>query len=245
MSVKNYLDDIISSDGIAHLTLIDPAEQSPVKAGEIAKYAESAGTDAVMVGGSSEIKTSVLNNTMLKIRENIKLPVILFPANEKCVSRHSDAVFFMSLLNSTDPYFITRAQCIAAPLIKKFGIEPLSMAYIIVEPGGTVGKVGKADLVPRDKPEIAANYALAAKYFGMNIVYLEAGSGAEKPVPIDMIKQVKKTSELILIAGGGIKTPSTAIKMVKAGVDIIVTGTLVEESENLEKEITEIIQAIK
>ncbi|KXA99890.1 geranylgeranylglyceryl phosphate synthase [candidate division MSBL1 archaeon SCGC-AAA261C02] len=245
MNVKDYLEKIISEDGAAHLTLIDPAEQDPSTAAKMASSAVNAGTDAIMVGGSSQVGEDVLDETILKIKNEVELPIILFPASEAGVSEHADAIFFMSLLNSTDPYFITGAQRLGAPLVKKFGIEPLPMAYLIIEPGGTVGKVGKADLIPRNKPEIASNYALAARYFGMNIVYLEAGSGADKPVPPEMIEDVKKTSGLTLIIGGGIKTSTEAKELVKAGADILVTGTLIEESGDLEKEVKNIIQAIK
>lgn len=245
MNVKDYLEKVISEDGAAHLTLIDPAEQDPSTAAKMAASAENAGTDALMIGGSSKADGDVLDEAILKIKEEVGLPIILFPASEAGVSEYADAIFFMSLLNSTDPYFITGAQRLGAPLVKKFGIEPLSMAYLIIEPGGTVGKVGKADLIPRNKPEIASNYALAAKYLGMNRVYLEAGSGADEPVPLEMVKQVKRTSGLTLIIGGGIKTPTAAKELVKAGADVIVTGTLVEESRDLEKEIKDIIQAIR
>lgn len=245
MSVKEYLEKVISKDGAAHLTLVDPAEQDPPTAARIAASAVAAGTDAIMVGGSLEASGELLDETILKIKGEVELPIILFPASEAGISEHADAIFFMSLLNSTDPYFITGAQRLGAPLVKKFGIEPLPMAYLVISPGGAAGKVGKADLISRDEPKVASTYALAAKYLGMTMIYLEAGSGASEPVPPKMIKTVKKTSNLTLVVGGGIKKPTQAKKLVKAGADILVTGTLVEESEDVEREIKHIVQAIK
>ncbi|MBS3815501.1 MAG: geranylgeranylglyceryl/heptaprenylglyceryl phosphate synthase [Hadesarchaea archaeon] len=245
MSVREHLNKVISMDGAAHLTLIDPDEQEPHEAAEMSEAASRAGTDAIMVGGSSRAEGELLDETILHINKRIDLPVILFPGGETGVSKHADAIFFMSLLNSNDPYFITRAQSLGAPIVKKFGLEPISMAYIIISPGGTVGKVGKADLIQRDEPEKATSYALAAKYLGMSMIYLEAGSGAEEPVPLEMIKQVKETTELTLITGGGIKTPESTKKIVSAGADLIVTGTLVEESQDLESEIRGIVGAVK
>ncbi|MFN4133517.1 MAG: geranylgeranylglyceryl/heptaprenylglyceryl phosphate synthase, partial [Candidatus Hadarchaeales archaeon] len=232
-------------DGAAHLTLIDPAKQKPNVAGEIAKDAEIVGTDGIMVGGSTKATGEILDDTILAIKHSSKLPVILFPAGESGISHYADAIFFMSMLNSRDPYFITRAQMRGAPLVKKFGLEPIPMAYLLIEPGGTAGKVGKAELIPRDSPETAAAYALAAQYFGMRFVYLEAGSGAKEPVPVEMVKAVKKEIEIPLIVGGGIRTPDAAEKIVTAGADIIVTGTIVEKAADRATELKGIIDAVK
>lgn len=243
--VAKHLKNIIARDGAAHLTLIDPAKQTPAVAGEIASDAAEAGTDGIMVGGSTRAGGKILDETVLSIKKVTKLPVILFPASEAGVSRHADAIFFMSMLNSRDPYYITGAQRLGAPLVKKFGLEPLPMAYLLVEPGGAAGKVGKADLIPRSKPEIAVAYALAAQYLGMSFVYLEAGSGADRPVPVEMVRAVDDAIDVTLIVGGGIRTPEAAAERVKAGADIIVTGTLAERAKNREVKIREIVKAIK
>ncbi|MEM2192136.1 MAG: geranylgeranylglyceryl/heptaprenylglyceryl phosphate synthase, partial [Candidatus Hadarchaeales archaeon] len=161
------------------------------------------------------------------------------------ITHYADAIFFMSLLNSRDPYFITGAQMRGAPLVKKFGLEPIPMAYILIEPGGTAGKVGKAELIPRDSPETAAAYALAAQYLGMSFVYLEAGSGVEEPVPVEMVRAVKKEIEIPLIVGGGIREPEAAEEIVKAGADIVVTGTVVEKATDRATELKKIIDAAK
>lgn len=245
MKVEETLKRKIAKEGAAHLTLIDPAKQVGEKAGEIASDAAEAGTDGIMVGGSTSAGGGLLDDTLVEIKKRTDLPVILFPAGEEGVSSHADAIFFMSMLNSRDPYFITRAQRLGAPIVKKFKIEPLPMAYLLVEPGGEAGRVGKAELIPRDEPELAANYALAAQYLGMRFVYLEAGSGAEEPIPIDIVRTVRKNTDLILIVGGGIRTPEAAAERVKAGANIIVTGTLVERAKDRCSKIREIVNAIK
>ncbi|KXB01090.1 geranylgeranylglyceryl phosphate synthase, partial [candidate division MSBL1 archaeon SCGC-AAA261D19] len=177
MSVKKYLDKTIENDGAVHLTLIDPDKQEPETAGEIAKIAATAGTDGIMVGGSSRAKGKILDETANHIKSNVEIPIILFPANELGISKYADAIFFMSLLNSTDPYYITGAQRLGAPKVKKYGLEPIPMGYLIMEPGGAAGRVGKADPIPRKDIASAAHYALAAQYLGMDLVYLESGSG--------------------------------------------------------------------
>lgn len=245
MTVEEQLKKIIARDGAAHLTLIDPDKQGPEEAGEIAGQASDAGTDGIMVGGSTRAVGELLDQTVVQIKRETNLPVILFPASETGVSRHADAIFFMSLLNSEDPRYITGAQVLGAPLVKEFGLEPLPMAYVIVEPGGAASKVGKAKPIPRDDPNLAVAYALAAQYLGMRFVYLEAGSGAEEPVPPEMVEKVGNAADVTLIVGGGIRTPEAAADRAKAGADIIVTGTLVEEAADRTQKIREIVEAIK
>ena len=243
--VEKRLLDTIARNGAAHLTLIDPAKQSPKIAGEMASSAAAAGSDGIMVGGSTRGGGKLLDDTVLEIKKTVNLPVILFPASEAGISRHADAIFFMSMLNSRDPYFITGAQRRGAPLVKRFGLETLPMAYLLVEPGGTAGRVGKADLIPRTKPELAVAYALAAQYLGMRFVYLEAGSGAAIPVPTNMVRAVRKATQVTLIVGGGIRTQKVAKERARAGAEIIVTGTLVEQAKDRVKKIREMVKAIK
>lgn len=246
MQVEKYLNDISKNQGTVHLTLIDPASQSPDEAAEIALAAANGGSDAIMVGGSIEAGGALLDQTLIKIREKTSIPTILFPANAGGVSAYSDAIFFMSLLNSRDINYITTNQAMGAPLVYKFGIESISMAYLIIEPGGTVGWVGDAKLIPKNKPEIAVSYSLAGKYLGMHYTYLEAGSGADEPASPEMIKAVKKVlGDNKLIVGGGIRDPETARVCVKAGADMIVTGTVVEETSDVAAKIEEIVSAIK
>ncbi|WP_406660687.1 geranylgeranylglyceryl/heptaprenylglyceryl phosphate synthase [Methanolobus sp. ZRKC3] len=246
MQVEKYLNDIAEREGTVHLTLIDPASQSPEEAAEIAHAATLGGTDAIVVGGSTGAGGVVLDQTLLQIKERSDKPTILFPGSASGVSRHADAVFFMSLLNSRDISFITTNQMMGAPLVYKSGIEPISMAYLVVEPGGTVGWVGDAKLIPKKKPEIAVAYALAGKYLGMHYTYLEAGSGADEPVRPEMIGAVKHAlGDNKLIVGGGIRDGNTAKQCALAGADMIVTGTVLEESSNVTAKIEELVSAIK
>lgn len=244
--VEEMLVQAVLANGAAHLTLIDPDSQSPSEAGRIAEAAVAGGTDAVMVGGSVGACGSVLEETVRQIKARIELPVILFPSSAAGLCQNADAVFFMSLLNSRSASYIVENQVLGAPLVMRYNLEPLPMAYIIVEPGGTVGWVGDARIIPRKKPEIAAAYALAAKYLGMRIVYLEAGSGAETPVPLDMIRAVKHVlGEALLVVGGGIRSGAVAAEVVKAGADLIVTGTAVEKSEDVTAFVLEVTRAIR
>ena len=232
--------------GAGHLTLIDPDSQSPEEAARIAHAATEGGTDAIMVGGSVGAAGVLLHETVEKIKEQTDRPVILFPSSVAGLCENADAVFFMSLLNSRSPAYIVENQALGAPLVLRYGLEPLPMAYIIIEPGGTVGYVGDARLIPRRKPELAAAYALAAKYMGMRLVYLEAGSGADSPVPTKMVALVKKLiGDVLLIVGGGIRSGAAAAEIAAAGADLIVTGTAVERSQDVASFVSEMTTCIR
>ncbi|MEA3190121.1 MAG: phosphoglycerol geranylgeranyltransferase [Thermoplasmata archaeon] len=221
--------------GPLHITLIDPDKQGPEEAGAMAKSAADAGSHAIMVGGSTPERRRVLDEAVKLIKKESGLPVILFPGAATQVSAHADAIWFMSLLNSRSREFLVGEQVRGAPIIEKLGIEPIPMGYIVVEPGGTVGRVGQADLLRRDDLDGAIAYALAAQSFGMRFVYLEAGSGADTPVPPEMVRAVKRAVRVPVIVGGGLRTAQAAHDAIEAGADIIVTGTLVEGVTDVRK----------
>jgi phosphoglycerol geranylgeranyltransferase len=150
----------------------------------------------------------------------------------------------MSMLNSRNVKMIIGEQVAASRIVKKLGIEPVSMGYIIVEPGMKVGEVGEANVVKRNDPKAAVSYALAAEFMGMQLVFLEAGSGAPSPVPSEIIEEVRKNITVPLIVGGGIREPEQAAMVRKAGANIIVTGTIVENGD-YEIKLKAIIQAVK
>lgn len=242
--VEKYLLDRIKAEGAVHLTLIDPEKVTPPQASRIVKNSRTSGTSAIMIGGSTFVSQSHLDDVVKAVKRTVKLPTILFPNNITGISRHADAIWFMSLLNSVDPYFLIGAQILGAPLVKKYGLEPISMGYVIVGEGGTAGIVGKAIPVPYSKPELAAAHALAGQYLGMHFIYLEGGSGAKTPVPAEMIRTVKHYIDIPLIVGGGIKTKDQALAAASAGADIIVTGNVIETTDAKQK-VSEIIDGIK
>ncbi len=242
--VERYLLEKIKTEGSIHLTLIDPEKVTPEQAAKIAEKSKESGTAAIMIGGSTFVSQNHLDEVLQNIRKAVRIPTILFPNNITGLSRHADAVWFMSLLNSVDPYFLVGAQTLGAPLVRKFGLEPIPMGYIIVGDGGTAGIVGKAIAVPYNKPELAAAHALAGQYLGMRFIYLEGGSGAKNPVPPEMIRAVKSCVDATLIVGGGIRRKEQALTAASAGADIIVTGNLVE-SAGSEQKVAEIISSIR
>jgi phosphoglycerol geranylgeranyltransferase len=242
--VENYLLEKIQAEGSVHITLVDPEKITPSQASRVAENSKSSGTSAMMIGGSTFVSQAHLDSIVKAIKRAVKIPTILFPNNITGISRYADAIWFMSLLNSVDPYFLIGAQILGAPLVKKYGLEAISMGYIIVGEGGTAGIVGKAIPVPYKKPALAAAHALAGQYLGMHFIYLEGGSGAKNPVPSEMIRTVKHVIDIPLVVGGGIRIKEQALAAASAGADIIVTGNITE-STNAKQKVSEIIDGVK
>jgi phosphoglycerol geranylgeranyltransferase len=197
-----------------------------------------------MVGGSTNVTQDNLDSTVLSMKKGSMLPVIYFPSGAQAISRYTDAIYFMSMLNSRSIRNVIGEQIVGAPIVKEFGLEPISMGYVVIEPGMKVGEVGQADPVPRSRPDLAVAYGLAAQYLGMELLYLEAGSGAPEPVPDKMIREVKRQVSIPLIIGGGIRTPGDAAMIKNAGANAIVTGTIVEDRD-FGRRLEEVIRATR
>jgi len=245
--IERYLLTSIQEKGSIFIPLIDPEEVTTESASLIAEEGEKAGASAIMVGGSTLVSSDSLDNIVKSIKDSVNIPVILFPNNITGISRYADAIWFMSLLNSADPYFIIGAQVLAAPLVRKFRIEPIPLGYLILGEGGAAAVIGKACPIPYNKSGLAVAHALAAQFLGMRFIYLEGGSGVSKPIPSQTVRMVKSAVNLPLLVGGGIRTGIQAKEIVHAGADVIVASTALEESDprSLRIKIREIVEGIK
>ena len=238
------------TSGTRHAILIDPADQTPEIAANRALAAANAGSRMILVGGSSDTDMDNVHATIVAIKEALELvtwaasqdsgihghsgliPVVLFPQGAAALSPAADGITFMMLMNSLDQRFLMGEQVKGAPFVKKAGIEPVSMGYLICEPGGKAGQVGKADLIGPQQTERVEGYAMAAQFLGFKIFYLEAGSGAEFPVNPDLIKAARASCDLPIIVGGGIRDPHAARAAAEAGADWIITGNITEEYDD-------------
>lgn len=246
-----------------HAILIDPADQTPEVAAKRCVAAVSAGSQMILVGGSTGTDMSNVHKTILAIKEALELiswastqnselneeewaiPVILFPQGSAALSPNADAITFMMLMNSKDPEFLIGEQVRGAPFIKKAGIESLPMGYVVCAPGGQVGQVGAANLIQEDQLDLAAAYAITAESYGFELLYLEAGSGAQTPVNPKLITAAREACDLVLIVGGGIRDGATARLAAQAGADWIVTGNLTEsfdDADELQQMLTNFIR---
>ena len=215
----------------AYFVLIDPDKTGFDASVRLAVLAEQKGVDGILIGSSLLLHDN-LDRCLSAIKKEIKIPVIIFPGLLNTFSPNADAILFLNMISSRNAQLLIGEQVRAAPLIRKMGLEAISTAYILIESGKltSVQYVSNSLPIPRDKPDILIAHILAAEYIGMKMIYLEAGSGAEETVPLEMIKRAKETTELPLIVGGGIRTPQAASMIAEAGADIVVTGTIMEES---------------
>ena len=241
--IESRLRDLVEKHGTICVGLLDSENIPPPEAAKIAAKVEKCGCKAVLVGGSTAVDQLELDEVVKSVKASVTSPVILFPGNVTGVSPSADAIFFSCLMNSDNPYFITEAQALGALAIRKYNLEAIPMAYLIVGDGGAAGFIGRAKGIPPNKPSLASMYALAAQYFGMRFVYLEAGSGADGRVSQNMIASVKKVYDGTLIVGGGISSPEAALMASKAGADVVVVGTMLE-SGNFDSTLTAICNAI-
>lgn len=244
-SVFTTLKEKVQKKKGCYWVLLDPDDFSVKQASTIASHADQCGVDAFLIGGSL-LHTNHLDRFILGLKKKTKVPVLLFPGDATQLSRHADALLYLVLISGRNPSNLIGEHVKAAPMIKEMGIEPISTAYMLVESGivSSVEFMSNTRPLPRSKPMIAAAHALAAQYMGMKMIYLEAGSGAELSVPSKMISTVRKSTESIIIVGGGIRDAETALEKLNAGADIIVTGNLLRQKDGIKK-MKEIAAAVK
>ncbi|MFH0927009.1 MAG: geranylgeranylglyceryl/heptaprenylglyceryl phosphate synthase [Candidatus Micrarchaeota archaeon] len=243
---QKYILESLESKGALLAALIDPLDypglDGAINAGVAAAQA---GADYVLVGGSTGVGGELLDTVVKEIKKEISVPLVLFPGNVTTVSKYADALYFMSMLNSRNPYWISGAQTLAAPIVAHYKVEPLSVGYMVVEPGGTVGWVGDANKIPRSKPSLAAAMALSAQFMGFHFVLSDSGSNpADGPLPAEMAKAISSAVSIPYIIGGGVRNAAQAKTLVKAGADILQVGTALESGSDVKKTVGALAEAI-
>jgi phosphoglycerol geranylgeranyltransferase len=245
----SVLAHIVADVGPRHALLIDPAKQAPDVAARRALAAVERGSRLILVGGSTDTPDDVVHSTCQEVQEALELaataasqdpmgdearwqvPVVLFPGGAHALSPAADGILFMMLMNSTDRRFLVEEQARGAPFVHRFGLDAVPTGYVVIEPGGEVGRVGRADLVAPDDAGRVEGYAHAGAMYGFRLLYLEAGSGASEPVRPEMIRTAAAVPGLVVMVGGGLRTGHAVRAAVEAGADWVVTGTLIEDAD--------------
>ncbi len=232
---EKYIHEMLEKQGKLLFCSIDPLDyKNEEDAVKTAKAVNEGGADIVFIGGSTGAQGELLDRVATGIKEAIDVPLVLFPGNLATITRHADALLLLSVLNARNPYYITQVQTLAAPTLKMLNIEPLPTGYIVVQPGGTVGWVSDANLVPREKPKIAAALALAGQYQGNRFIYTDTGSNPRLqgfgPIPKEMIMAVRSAIDIPYIVGGGIISVEELKTAYAAGADIVKIGTAFQNS---------------
>jgi len=202
------------------------------------------GVDFFFVGGSL-ITRYASDEIIAAIRRHTTIPAILFPGNSLHIEPSADAILLLSLISGRNPELLIGQHVIAAPLLKKSNLEILPTGYMLIESGRatTVSYISNTTPIPHDKPSVAACTAMAGELLGLQIMYLDAGSGAQKPVSAEMIAAVRKSVDTPIIVGGGINTTQKAQAALEAGADIIVVGNGIEQNPDLLPEIAQIVKS--
>jgi putative glycerol-1-phosphate prenyltransferase len=185
----------------------------------------------IFVGGSI-VKTDILEELMAKLKQKTNLPVIIFPGDPSQISPQADAILFLSLLSGRNPDYLIEYQVQAAPILRKTNLEIISTGYILIESGNetAVARVSKTEPLNRENLNLALATAQAGEMLGNKLIYLEAGSGAKKTVPVEMIELIAQNIEIPIIVGGGIVDLQGIQDAYKAGADLVVIGTAFENN---------------
>ena len=219
--------------------LIDPDKFNP----DLIKLANKNNVSCFFVGGSGLIKNNI-SAVIKKIKKLSDLPVILFPGDEKQLTKNADGLLLLSLLSGRNPEYLIEKHVKAAPIIKKLKLSFLPTAYLLIDGGktSTTQKITKTKPINPKNISLVKNTSIAGEQLGFKAIYLEAGSGATKSVSASLINTIKKSVTIPVIVGGGVNSKAVAEKLIKAGANMIVVGNALEKNKNL---IIEISKAFK
>lgn len=215
---------LVDPDKINHLGQLD----------SLLRLATENCVDYFFVGGSL-ITTTNLTEVIRCIKQNVSIPVVLFPGSALQLDPHADAILFLSLISGRNPDLLIGQHVAAAPILKSSNLEILPTGYMLINSGRTtsVAYISNTTPIPEDKYSLAACTAMAGEMLGLKLIYLDAGSGAEREVNTKMINAVRKSVNVPLIVGGGINTPQKATRALEAGADLIVIGNALEKNPDL------------
>ena len=225
--------------------LIDPDKVNETSIEALVQLSVQAKVDYFFVGGSLVISNH-LDECIRQIKKACNIPVVLFPGSPSQVSRYADALLYLSLISGRNPELLIGQHVVSAPFVKKSGLEIMPTGYMVIDGGAptTVSYISNATPIPSDKNDIAMCTAMAGEMLGMKLIYMDAGSGAKRPITEDMIKLVAQHIEVPLIIGGGITDAEKAYLNCQAGADIIVVGNAIEKDASLIKEISDAIHSV-
>jgi phosphoglycerol geranylgeranyltransferase len=224
--------------------LVDPDKTSVQKTDELIQLCIEAEVDFIFVGGSLVVSDH-LEELVQQIKRESTIPVVLFPGSPSQVTPYADALLYLSLISGRNPELLIGQHVVSAPVVRKSGLEIMSTGYMVIDGGAptTVSYISNANPIPSDKNEIAVCTAMAGEMLGLKLLYMDAGSGAKKPIPEAMIAAVSSQTSVPLIIGGGITNAEKAYNNCKAGADIIVVGNAIEKAPELIKEISQAVHA--
>lgn len=162
--------------------LVDPDKINELsKLDSLLRLAAENCVDYFFVGGSL-VSTTNLSAIIKYIKRHVTLPVVLFPGSALQIDPSADAILFLSLISGRNPDLLIGQHVIAAPIIKSNNLEVLPTGYMLINSGKTtsVAYISNTTPIPEDKYSLAACTAMAGERLGLQLIYLDAGSGAER-----------------------------------------------------------------
>lgn len=241
MSVLNTLQQRHRERKKSIAVLVDPDKaEDPARLLHLINLASENCVDYFFAGGSLVTSTN-LSEVVKRIKENVTIPVVLFPGNAIQVEASADAILFLSLISGRNPELLIGQHVVAAPILKNTRLEVIPTGYMLINSGKmtSVAYISNTMPIPDDKYSLAASTAMAGQMLGLQTIYIDAGSGAEKEISPRMIAAVRKSVTVPLIVGGGINSSRKAIDALEAGADMIVIGNALEKDPDLLTEVSE------
>lgn len=198
----------------------------------------------IFVGGST-VNRQDFKNCVSILKSHTKVPVVIFPGSHIQIDEQADAILFLSLISGRNPDYLIGHQVEAAPILKKMDTQIIPTAYMLIDGGknSSVAYVSQTTPIPHDQNSIAVNTAIAGELMGMQVVFMDAGSGAINPISVNMISEVKRNISVPIIIGGGLKTITEVEAVFNAGADVAVIGNHIEENMNFLLDLIHIKQA--
>lgn len=232
--ILDFINNAKSNNEKLLAILLDPDKVDLVNVQETIQKINKSKADLIFIGGSLLFK-NILDEFVAKVKENTKLPILLFPGSAIQITNKADGILFLQLISGRNPEYLISNQVIAAPLLKQTNLEVISTGYMLIESGRetTASYISNTKPIPTHKPEIAMATAMAGEYIGNKLIYMDGGSGALNPIPIKMIKKVAKHIDVPIIIGGGLRTKENIQAAYNAGATVVVIGTAFEENVNL------------
>lgn len=213
--------------------LIDPDKTTLSEIPSLSEKIKQSPATHIFVGGSIVVE-NVMDNFVLELKIHLELPIIIFPGHPSQISHHADGLLFLSLLSGRNPEYLIEHHINSVEILNNSNLEIIPTGYILIDGGKetAVQRVSQTIPIERNNVNLAYKTAKAGEYLGKKLIYLEAGSGAEKPIPLEIIQKVSKNLNIPLIVGGGIRSKQGIEEAYSAGADLVVIGTAFENDIN-------------
>ncbi len=243
--VRKELERFKANKRSGFAVLADPDKIAPADMVHLARLCNNGAVDYLFMGGSL-LMAHQMDLCIQRFKSESDIPVVLFPGSPAQVTPYADALLYLSLISGRNPDLLIGQHVASAPQVKASGLEVISTGYIIVDGGvqTTVSYMSNTTPIPANKPEIAVCTAWAGELQGKHVIYLDAGSGAQRPISTEMVHSVSENIEIPLIVGGGIRTAEKVYENCNAGANIVVVGNAIEQDPMLIKDMAQAAHSV-